>query len=214
MMNNNLKRFVIYFGGMVSVSFGIVLCAECGLGISPISGIPFVLKEILPLSFGQLTMMFHLINTILQILILKKISDIKVLLQIPIAFVFGGLIDLIKSFLVINQESIWMQGMALGASIVFTAIGMVMMVRMNLVQNPPDGLVRVVSISTGVEFGKVKIFYDVTCAVITIVIGTTFLHQLYGIGIATVASALFVGRFVSAIGNVIDRTRFDINKLE
>lgn len=80
------KRLVIYLLGMVCVSLGIVFCAQCGLGISPISGIPFVLKEILPLTFGQLTMLFHFVNIGFQMTLLKKVRDGKILLQIPVAF--------------------------------------------------------------------------------------------------------------------------------
>ena len=197
------KRLVIYIAGMVFVSLGIVFCAQCGLGISPISGIPFVLKEILPLSFGQLTMLFHFVNIGLQILLLRKIFDVKILLQIPVAFIFGWLIDFFKSFVTVDQHSLLMQFLALALSIFFTALGMVMMVRMNLVQNPPDGFVRLASVVSGKEFGRVKIFYDIACVVIAAAIGLIWLHIPYGMGIATAASALFVGKTVTLIGRFV-----------
>ena len=86
----SIKRFGVYFLGMISVSLGIVLCAQCGLGISPISSIPFVIKELSFLTFGQLTMLFHLVNTLLQMILLKKFHDVKILLQIPVAFYLDG----------------------------------------------------------------------------------------------------------------------------
>lgn len=213
----SVKRLTIYFLGMVSVSLGIVLCAQCGLGISPISGIPFVLKEILPLTFGQLTMLFHFANILSQMLLLKKIRDVKILLQIPAAFVFGWLIDFIKSFIMIDQNCIVIQFLALGLSILFTALGMVLMVRMNLIWNPPDGLVKLAATVCGKEFGIVKIMYDIVCVVIAAGIGLLFLHGPFGMGIATIASALFVGKTVILLNKVVDqkiRARFNIKNVK
>ena len=103
----SIKRFGIYFSGMISVSLGIVLCAQCGLGISPISSYFHLLyKEICFLTFGQLTILFHLVNILLQMILLRRFRDVKLLLQIPVAFLFGWLIDLIKLMLMIDQSNL------------------------------------------------------------------------------------------------------------
>lgn len=199
------KRLIIYFSGMVSVSLGIVLCAQCGLGISPISSIPFVIKELCPLTFGTLTMLFHLINISLQMILMKRVNDIKVLLQIPVAFMFGWLIDLIKTFITVDQSSLLMKALALAFSIFFTAFGMVLMVHMNLVQNPPDGFVKISAEVSKKEFGNVKIMYDVCCVLISVGIGMIFLHKPFGMGIATLASALLVGRLVTILNKILGK---------
>ena len=62
-------RLCVYALGIWLVSFGIVLCKKCGFGISPISCIPFVLEKLLPVSFGTLTMLFHLVNILLQMIL-------------------------------------------------------------------------------------------------------------------------------------------------
>lgn len=197
------KRLGIYFLGMVSVSLGIVLCAQCGLGISPISSIPFVIKEFTPLTFGSLTMLFHLVNISLQMVFMKKISDIKVLLQVPVAFMFGWQIDLIRSFITIDQSNLMMKIVALLLSIFFTAFGMVLMVNMNLIQNPPDGFVKISAEVFKKEFGNVKIVYDICCVLISVAIGMIVLHKPFGMGIATLASALFVGRLVTIFNKIL-----------
>ena len=57
-----LFRLMIYLAGIFMVSLGIVLCKKSELGISPISSVPYVLEYIVPVSFGTLTMFFHLAN--------------------------------------------------------------------------------------------------------------------------------------------------------
>lgn len=151
-------RLSIYLGGLVSVSLGIVLCKKCGLGISPISSIPFVLEDITHLSFGTLTMLFHLVNIALQAIIGRKI-DLKILLQIPIAFLFGYVINTIQAILSFTADTVVFQIIVLLMSVFFTALGMVLMVNMQLVQNPPDGTARLISMRSGKEMGWVKTVY-------------------------------------------------------
>ena len=71
------------------------------------------------------------------------------------------------------------------------------MVSMDLVQNPPDGTVKMLSIRCRREFGTVKIACDVVCVAAAAALGLIFLGKLSGIGVATIVSALFVGRTVS-----------------
>ena len=193
---NMAARLVIYFAGLWIVSLGIVLCKKCGFGISPISCVPFVLESVVPLSFGTLTMIFHLVNILIQA-VLKKGIDIKLVLQVPVAVLFGWVIDLLQKLIVITLDMIALRVLALVFSVFFTALGMLFMVSMNLVQNPPDGTVKMLSIRCRREFGTVKIAYDVVCVAAAAVLGLIFLGKLSGIGIATIASALFVGRTVS-----------------
>ena len=191
-------RLGIYAVGIILVSLGIVLCKKCGLGISPISCIPFVLEKAVPLSFGTLTMFFHLANTLAQAL-LKRRVDFKLALQVPVAFVFGQVIDFIQGLIVISPDLLYMRIGALVLSVLFTALGMVCMVDMNLVQNPPDGTVKVISARWHKEFGRVKIGYDLICVIGAAAFSLIFLGNITGIGVATIVSAVFVGRTVSVI---------------
>ncbi|WP_455648957.1 YczE/YyaS/YitT family protein [Enterocloster citroniae] len=199
------KRAVIYLFGIVMVSLGIILCKKSNLGISPISSIPYVLEETMPFTFGTLTMMFHMANIILQMIVVRRIWDIKILLQVPVAFLFGQVIDFLQRVVVFDETIVVYQGAALLLSIIFTALGMVCMINMNLVQNPPDGFVRQLSRKIHVELGTVKIYYDISCVVISAALGLLCLHRVKGFGIATLASAVCVGRAVTWMKTAADR---------
>lgn len=194
-----LKRIEIYIVGILFVSLGIVLCKKCGMGISPISSIPFVLADVTFLTFGNLTTLFHFVNIALQMILMRTIRDFRLWLQVLLAFVFGWVIDWMNRIIVIDNTVLLWQITALVLSIFFTALGMVCMLDMNLIQNPPDGAVRQISIMLDKELGTVKIIYDVCCVVISCLLGLTFLHRIEGFGIATIASAIFVGKTISWI---------------
>lgn len=201
------KRIGAYILGIFLVSIGIVLCKKCGMGISPISSIPFVLVYITPLTFGNLTTLFHFTNTIIQMILTKKILNPKLWLQVPLAFVFGWIIDLLNSCIKFDEHNIVFQILSLIFSVLFTALGMVFMLNANLIQNPPDGTVKQVSTMLKKELGVVKMSYDIFCVVISILISAVFLHRIEGFGIATIVSAIFVGRTIGWIKIVQDKLR-------
>lgn len=190
-------RLCLYFIGMVLLSLGIILCVKCGLGISPISSIPYVLKFIVPLSFGTLTMLFHLINSLIQYLLEGKLINLRILLQIPVAVLLGILIDLFEELLPLDPDNLFFKCTLLIFSVFFTALGMVFMVNMDLVQNPPDGTVKLLSCRRETSMGKIKILYDIACVAISLLLALIFLRRPEGFGAATVVSAIFVGKSLS-----------------
>lgn len=193
-MQKVIYRLGIYITGIILVSLGIVLCVKCELGVSPISSVPYVLGYVTPLTFGTLTMLFHFCNSMIQYVFEKKLVNIKVLLQVPVALLFGIIIDFFKSMMSFNVENLMFKILLMIMSIVFTALGMHLMLSMQLVQNPPDGTVNILAGLLNKNIGTVKIFYDILMVAISVILGFIFLHGLKGFGIATIFSAVFVGK--------------------
>ena len=144
-VQKNVYRLGIYIIGMIFVSLGIVLCVKCELGVSPISSIPYVLGYLTPLTFGTLTMLFHFLNSIVQYILEKRLFNVKVLLQIPVAFLFGVIIDFFKNIMSFQAENLIFKILLMIMSIIFTALGMHFMLSMKIVQNPPDGTVNILA---------------------------------------------------------------------
>ena len=185
---------MIYFIGILFVSLGIVLCVKCELGVSPISCVPYVMESLTPLTFGTLTMLFHFINSIIQYILEKQRWNIKVLLQIPVAFLFGSTIDLFKNIINLPVENMKFKIIWMIVSIICTAFGMHLMLSMRLVQNPPDGTVDLLACLLHKDVGTVKIFYDILMVLLSVLLGIIFLHHPKGFGAATICSAIFVGK--------------------
>lgn len=204
-VGRQLWRLCIYFAGMWIVSAGIVMCVKCGLGISPVSSVPYVLSFATPFTFGTLTMLFHLANILLQYILERRWINIKVFLQIPVAFLFGWIIDFLKTLLSFEAPNMTFQILFLLISIFLTALGMVFMINMKLVQNPPDGTVRLISSLLGKEMGNIKIIYDILMTMISIVLSILLLGEIKGFGIATILSAIFVGKTLSLLQRSIGK---------
>ena len=195
-VQKNIYRLGIYIIGMIFVSLGIVLCVKCELGVSPISSVPYVLGYLTPLTFGTLTMLFHFLNSIVQYILEKRLINVKVLLQIPVAFLFG----VIMSF---QAENLILKISLMIMSIMFTALGMHFMLSMKIVQNPPDGTVNILAHLLKKNVGKIKVNYDIIMVIVSVAIGFIFMQDLKGFGIATVLSAIFAGKTLSLMKKYI-----------
>lgn len=202
-MQKNIYRLGIYIIGMIFVSLGIVLCVKCELGVSPISSVPYVLGYLTPLTFGTLTMLFHFLNSIVQYILEKRLINVKVLLQIPVAFLFGVIIDFFKNIMSFQAENLIFKISLMIMSIIFTALGMHFMLSMKIVQNPPDGTVNILAHLLSKNVGKIKVNYDIIMVVASVAIGFIFQQDLKGFGIATVLSAIFVGKTLSLMKKYI-----------
>lgn len=74
------------------------------------------------------------------------------------------------------------------------------MVLGDIVLNPADGLVHTIGKVTNKDFGFVKNIADLVFIVLTVVICLVIKGYILGIG--TVASAIFIGRFVALYQNI------------
>lgn len=192
----------LYAAGVFLTAVGIVFCKRCDWGISPVSCIPFVLERITGLSFGTATMLFQAINIVLQMTLRKNARELSVWLQFLFAAAFGWTVDLCQLFIP-NAISLWSKLVFLVLSIVLTGLGIFLTSQTNIVQDPTVGLVRELSRRTGVALDRMKNIYDLALLVIAALLGIIFLGRVTGLGIATIVSALLVGRMVAVCTKVI-----------
>lgn len=170
-----LKNIAIRYGistlGLVIVALGVGISIKSNLGIAPPSCPPTILNlRWTGISVGTFTWMMHLVFIATQALILGKRFQLRFLMQIPAAFVFGYMCD----------ASIWLfdaisnpathyatQILLSLASVVLTAIG----IKLEVVGNgwilAGDKIVAVLADVLHTPFSTMKILVDVALVVIT-----------------------------------------------
>ena len=67
-----IKRIILFVGGLFVMSLGVGLSIKSGLGVTPISSIPYSLTLASGANIGITTIIFNAILVFLQIPILKK----------------------------------------------------------------------------------------------------------------------------------------------
>ena len=192
------KRIPIYIVGLLVMALGIVLIKKSELGMSPISAIPSAVSNITPLSLGEMTIFFQLFCIVLQILILRRLP-LKVALQLPLSVAFGYLIDLYVWLLRFGELPLWVRCVLCFAGIFCTALGIVLIVGMDLMLPAPDAFLRTLSQRLNRPLGTVKICGDVTWVIVALIIEGIAMGGLHSVGVGTVASMLLTGKFVSLL---------------
>lgn len=196
-----IKRFIVFVVGMNVLAIGIILNTKSLLGVGSINTLPYALANILSVSLGTMTAMVYLVFIIIQLILLKRF-DLQVIIQLPFSFIFGYLIDFYDLFFSYEPTAFYMQIVILIIAIVLTALGAFLMVLGDIVLNPADGLVHTIGKVTNKDFGFVKNIADLVFIVLTVVICLVTKGYILGIGIGTVVSAIFIGRFVALYQNI------------
>lgn len=192
-LKRQLPQYVI---GLFVMALGIVLIKQANTGVSPVSVIPSALANIFPqFTFGNTTIFFQLFCFVLILLVQRKV-DLKTILIVPLSIVFGYIIDLYMLILSIGGLSVWLRYVFCLLGIVFTALGIVIIVGANLMLPAPDALMRAISATYKKPLSKVKFTGDAIWAVLSIVIELAFCGKVLSVWIGTVLSVLLTGKLV------------------
>lgn len=197
-------RLVIYIAGMVILCFGIVLNTKTGLGVAAINSVPYCISRLTPLTLGTCTFILYGIFILAQTLIVRKLKA-KILLQFPMAILFGRLVDFFDNLLAFTASDYLTGFLLLAAAILLTAFGVTLSVGMDMIPNAADGMVNTLAQAAGWPFGKMKYTFDIGMMCLTILISLIFAHHLIGIGLGTVFSALLIGRAAGLFRKLLSR---------
>lgn len=190
------KRYILFIIGLFFAGVGIAFTKHGELGVSPISSV----ANVMSLKFSFFTMGSWLIiwNCVLilgQIIILRKDFKVYQLLQIPLSFLFGYFTDIgmkIVSFIPVNSYFVKLLMLFIGIAVL--AFGISLSVIANVIMNSGEAIVKAISDKTGFEFGNVKVVFDVSCVVVSVVLSLIFFDmKILGTREGTVISAVLTG---------------------
>lgn len=209
--NDSRKHFAarcaLLLAGLAVMALGVALSIKAELGTSPISSVPYVSGLISGLSVGTTTIIVNSLFVLAQILMLRSQYDWYQLLQIPVAIVFGLMIDMFSLLMGdIVLSSYIQQWIFCAAGIIFVALGVSMEVTAELITTAGEGLVLAICQVTSFKFGNVKVAVDVTLVILAAAASLLVLGELAGVREGTAAAAVLVGlltkQFVKPLNHV------------
>lgn len=190
------KRYILFVISLFFCGVGIALTKHAELGVSPISSLANVISLKFDfISFGNWLIVSNLLLLLGQIILLRRNFKLIQLMQIPLSFIFGYFTDfglwMIKD---IPNEKYIIRLLLVFAGIVFIGFGISLGVIADVVLNSGEGFVKALSDVTKKDFGSVKIIFDVSCVLLSIVLSLLmFDGKLLGTREGTIISAVFVG---------------------
>lgn len=213
MKKETIWRWGIYGAGVFVLAMGASLGTKTGMGISPINAIPFALKSAFGVDFAAATFVFYAGLILLQFLIRGRHRRWRDLLQLPFSVVFSSLLGLFDG-LVQVPDTLFPRLCILGASILLLGLGVTMIVNMNIVPNPADGLAQTMSWAMKKDLGLAKNLLDFCCVSVAFVIDLLFSRLWTSIGVSTVVSVIFIGRAVYLFNRLLKKKILALAGLE
>lgn len=186
----------------MGMGIGFVTIAD--LGTTAISSLPYVLSFVFPLSFGASTALLNILFVFIEIFLMKKEFPKEQYLQFLVGPILGLSIDLSMYLISYLQTSLYiLQVIMLLFGCVLIALGILLQLEANVVNNSGEGLVLVLAIKMKKEFGKFKFFFDVILVIAAVIISFLALGEMRGIGEGTIVSALIVGPMTTIFRRVL-----------
>lgn len=198
-----VQRWLTFLTGVFVMSVGIALSVHGQLGTAPISTFPAVINAATSWSVGSVTVLMNMVFVLVQILILRRRFQLFQLVQLPIAMVFGAVIDLslfLTSWTQTNNYLLQWVVTICGALIL--GVGVYIQIQPKLLYLPGEGLVMALTQVTGVRFGTMKQLVDWSLVIISAIVSLILMHRLEGVREGTVFAAFAVGGVVKFIGSL------------
>ena len=203
------KRLIMYFLGLFTMTSGVALSVKSNLGVSPVSSIPYTMTCIWGIEMGKATIIFHCFLVLLQMILLRRNFKPINLLQVLVGIVFGYFTTFCNwgvSFLP-TPENLVIRLLIMLISTVIIAFGIFMYLPPNIMPLAGEGAMKAVSDVTGIAFPKVKVGFDITMVVISLISCLIFIKGLGSVGIGTIVAAFLVGSILNVIENVLGNYR-------
>lgn len=190
-----IRRWFYYILGLNLIAFAVVLYIRYDLGVAAFSSVMYAIAEIYSISMGTASILCYLILVAVQCLLVRRVT-VEFVLEIPLSFAFGLLIDLYDFLIPVIDGGFAVRLTLYCLTLFVTALGVFLCVKTDLVLTPVDGIVKTISEVFRLRFSLVKNGFDISLVLVTAVLCLVNHTPFYGIGIGTVISAICLGRII------------------
>ncbi len=202
------RRICFFVVGLFIMSLGVAFSIVSTLGTTPISSISYSLALITNINIGITTFVFNLALIFIQFLVLRSKFHKKRLLQVINCVLFGYFTDL-ALYLVLQvpfDHTILISVVFLVLSIFLIALGIFIYMPTNIAPLPGEGCVESIAIVTNWRFSTVKIAFDASMVITSLILCGLFYTSIFGaVNIGTIISAFLVGFTLRQISNIYSK---------
>ena len=198
------KRIFNYIFGLFLITLGVAFSIKSELGSTPVASIPYDLNLILKWDLGITTFIFQIFLVFLELILLRNNFKRKHFLQVFVSLIFGVFTSFSISLVsIVPQASNMPVALLMSVVSVFLiALGIFFYVPTNLVPISVEGATQAIAIVTKSPFPQIKICFDVTVVIFSLILSYVFLGNFGSVGIGTIIGAVFIGYTVKLIHKI------------
>lgn len=191
---NLLKRYFTLLVFLFLASIGIGLAIQIGIGLAAFDAFNQTVADTTGIQVGTIVMFVQLVFIFLQLLVLKKEANWKILLQIPFVVLLGQFINLsvYRIFGGLILESYLLRVLVFIFSQLWTSFFISTILVLDLIAMPIENLSYILSTKTAFTLGQIRQAIDVAFIVLSLAITLIFSVPL-SVREGTLISALIFG---------------------
>lgn len=206
-MNKGIRQIIILIISVIIIGFGASLTMKASLGIGAYDAAAMSISKTLVLKVGSVSMCINIICVLLQLIIVKKEFKPLQFLQIGVAVLSGVVINFffysVFSEIVISNYIIRFIMLVLGYIICAFSASIIMSI--NIVSLPLEGICLILSKKIGVNFGKVRQYADIVSILIVIILTLVFRIDLT-LREGTILGMIIFGPMLDRFMNILKPT--------
>ena len=207
------KRLLTYCLGLFLMAVGVVFSVKSALGVSPVTCLANVVYQILAdrgvtaLGLGSCTTAVYCLYILLELLILRRDFEARMLLQLAASFIFGFLVSLATRLFAFlpAPETYPMRLLFLLCSIPLVAVGVMLYLSPQILPTPGEGMSLAISKRTGLSVGSSKTVFDCCCVAVSALVSLIYFRRLVGVREGTVICALTIGFVMRLLMRVCEK---------
>ena len=195
------KRVFNYIFGLFLITLGVAFSIKSGLGSTPVASVPYSLNLILGIDLGITTLMFQIFLVCLELVLFRGDFKRKHFLQVFVSLIFGAFTSFSISLMafVPPADNLMVAFLMSFNSVFLIALGIFFYVPTNIVPVSVEGAIQAIAIVSNNPFPKIKICFDVTVVLSSLILSYIFLGNFGSVGIGTIIGAVFIGYVVKLI---------------
>lgn len=203
-----IKRYILFMISLFFSAFGVAVTKYADLGVAPVSSVANIFFTRFPnISLGTWLIIWNVLLLAGQMIILRKNFRIYNLLQIPLAVAFGIFTDFgMWCISGIKLESYFSQLAMVITGVTIRAFGIALSISADIILNSGEAFVKAVADTTKYRFGIMKIVFDITCVIISVILSLTMLDgKIVGTREGTLITAILTGTLISLFLKLIHK---------
>lgn len=124
--------------------------------------------------------------------------------KVPISILFGIFVDISKSILnFINPQTYVCSLFVLIVGCVILAIGVNFTILADVVMNSGEAFVKAVTIRNGKSFGDMKVIFDVSLVMLSVLASFIFFGKIEGVREGTIIAAIISGFIIKFLNKIL-----------
>lgn len=198
-MKNTVKKCLLVFCIMNLVGIAVALFLASGLGSDSIGLLCDGIRHVLPVSFGNASLLYNLLIIVVAFIVAKENLGLGTVVYALVSGYFIDFYGYVIELLKVNENIMAVRILSFIIGQCCLSLGLAILIQLKLGMNALDAVLYKIQEKSKLPYAGLRTGCDISYVILGTLMGGTF-------GIGTICSVLLTGTMVSKIIKVIEKS--------